>query len=64
MAKDTLIRTRRRELGMTSVDLAQLCGVRENTIWRWETGKVQPSRPFLRRLADALDVSLDELVSA
>jgi transcriptional regulator with XRE-family HTH domain len=57
-----LIRRRRMKLGMTQIDLAEQVGVREHTVQRWEAGAVRPSSEYLLRLAEALDVRVDELL--
>lgn len=49
-----LIRTRQRELGLLSSDVAHLVGTTEATVSRWVHGKSQPTPRNLRRLAAAL----------
>jgi tetratricopeptide (TPR) repeat protein/transcriptional regulator with XRE-family HTH domain len=52
---------RRKALGLTQEDLAELLGVEQTTVRRWERGTTEP-KPLLRpRLARALKVSLDVL---
>ncbi|MBK3556758.1 helix-turn-helix domain-containing protein [Streptomyces sp. MBT56] len=52
---------RRRALGYSQEKLAELLGVDRTTVGRWESGKVAPQPPQRRRLAVALEVSLEEL---
>jgi len=59
-----LIRTRQRELGLRSTDVAQLVGATESTISRWVHGQSQPTTKNLRRLADVLRVPYSSLVGA
>jgi transcriptional regulator with XRE-family HTH domain len=52
---------RRREAGFTQERLAEVLGVERSTIVRWEAGKAEP-QPWMRpRLAEALQVSSQEL---
>ena len=50
------------ERGMTPHELAKAIGVNHQNIYRWESGKTQPSLEMCIRLADFFGVSLDELV--
>ncbi|MER6192324.1 helix-turn-helix transcriptional regulator [Streptomyces cyaneofuscatus] len=52
---------RRRALGYSQEELAQLLGVDRTTVGRWESGRVYPQPPQRRGLAAALGVSLEEL---
>lgn len=45
------LREAREHLGMTQRDLAQALGVRQVTIWRWETGQHPIQHPTILRLA-------------
>lgn len=56
-----VIRQRRQELGLTQADLAKASGMDARQIRRYEAGDVQPSLPAAKALADALQISLDEL---
>ena len=53
----------RRERGLQQKQLAQLAGVDEMTIVRWEKDRSAPKGPRLTRLLRALDVQTDELQS-
>lgn len=52
----------REERGLTQKELGRLIGVAEATISNYENGKREPKLDKLVALADALNVSLDELV--
>ena len=52
----------REEKGLTQKELGRLVGVAEATISNYENGKRDPKLDKLVALADALNVSLDELV--
>jgi transcriptional regulator with XRE-family HTH domain len=45
------IRTRRKQLGLTQVELGEKLGVSGNTVARWERGEVTPDAPPMLRLA-------------
>lgn len=48
----------RLESGLTQKELASRCHVKQSNISRLESGKVNPTLKFLKRLADALDSDL------
>jgi transcriptional regulator with XRE-family HTH domain len=52
---------RRKAMGYTQESLAGLLGVDRTTVIRWERGASEPQPWVRRRLARALDVSLDQL---
>lgn len=56
------LRQNREERGMTPHELAKAIGVNHQNIYRWESGKTQPSLEMCIKLADYFGVSLDELV--
>lgn len=56
------LRQNREERGMTPHELAKAIRVNHQNIYRWESGKTQPSLEMCIRLADFFGVSLDELV--
>ncbi|HEY8524718.1 MAG TPA: helix-turn-helix transcriptional regulator [Acidimicrobiales bacterium] len=65
MAREGL-RARRRKLGLSQEELAERRGdgtrtVAVSTVARWERGETTPRSWHRRRLAEALDLSLDEL---
>ena len=53
----------RKARGVTQERLAELTGVHRVTIARIETGEVSPKAETLKRLADALGVYVDDLMS-
>ena len=53
----------RKEKKMTQEDLARLLGVTNKTISRWENGNYMPDLSLLKPLSEALDISLNELLS-
>ena len=56
------LQTRRKELGMTQADLAEKLYVTAKAVSRWERGVGFPDIKLLQPLADALDVSIVELI--
>ena len=52
----------RKEKNMTQEALAEQVGVSRQTVAKWESGESAPDLAAAGRLAQALDVSLDELV--
>lgn len=55
------IATRRKRLGLTQAELAERTGVSKSAIAKWETDGGLPDRDNLRRLAEIMKVSVDEL---
>lgn len=53
----------RKEKNMTQEDLAKILGVTNKTISRWENGNYMPDLSLLKPLSEALDISLNELLS-
>ena len=53
---------RRKERGMTQEDLADRLSVSRQTVSKWENGECMPDADKFIRLADILEISLDELV--
>ena len=58
-----LIRRLREERKMTQLQLAEELAVSDKAVSRWETGRGYPDVSLLERLAEALGVSLIELMS-
>ncbi len=46
---------------MKQLELARQIGANPVTVFNWERGKYEPSATMLRRVAKALDVSMDEI---
>lgn len=59
----TLISQRRKELSLTQKDLADRLQVTDKAISRWETGKGFPESSLLQPLAQALELSIAEIVN-
>lgn len=57
-----LIQQRRRELNITQRELAERLGVTDRAVSKWETGKSFPDVAMLKPLAEALGVSVGELL--
>ena len=57
------VRDRRLAAGLSQEALAERCGFDRKSISRVETGAFSPSLDRVFRLADALEVSVDELVA-
>ena len=53
----------RKKLGLTQQTLAALTGLSRSTIVNFETGKREPRLGALERIADALGVSVSELIA-
>lgn len=56
------INTRRKNLGFTQEDLAEMTGSSQNQIWMYESGKRMPSLEKLIQLAEVLQTSTDWLL--
>lgn len=57
------IRELRERKGLTQLRLAEILGVSDKTVSKWETGKGYPDITLLEPIADAFGVSLPELIS-
>ena len=55
------ISTRRKNMRLTQEELADKVGVSKSAVAKWETDGGLPDRDNLRRLAEVMDVSVDEL---
>ena len=56
------IRELREARGINQSELAQILGVRQNTLSTWETGRYEPDGEMLKKIAAALNVSVDYLL--
>lgn len=56
-----VIRARRREMDSTQEDLAQEAGITQAYLCSIEKGRKNPSSVTLCKLAEALDITIDEL---
>lgn len=59
-----LIAKRRKNRGLTQSQLAETLGVSNKTVSKWETGAGLPDISLLIDLADALHISIDDLLKA
>ena len=57
------IANRRRELGLTQVQLAEKLNITDRAISKWETGKSLPDVAIMLDLCDILGISIKELLS-
>ena len=55
------IREARKQKGLTQAELASLIGVQRAVISKYETNMIEPSIKQLKKIADALDVSIGYL---
>ena len=51
----------RREKGLTQTELGEICGVSNQAVSKWEAEMTMPDVMLLPEIAQALDVTLDEL---
>jgi transcriptional regulator with XRE-family HTH domain len=59
----TPIRDARKGVGLTQHQLAQRVGVSRNAVSQWENGETEPARGHLTRLASALRIPIEQLLS-
>ena len=59
----SFIATLRKEKGLTQVQLAEKLNVTDKAVSRWETGKGLPESPLLIPLANALGITVNELLT-
>lgn len=65
MSKETMgkmIAAKRRELGMTQLELAEKMGVTDKAVSKWERDLSCPDVNSLPKLSDIFDISVDELM--
>ena len=55
------LKERRAELGLTQAELAELCGVTRKTVNTVENGIFTPSALLALKMAEALNVRVEEL---
>lgn len=56
-----IIRERRKELGITQKELADMLSISDKTVSRWESSNQMPDAILLPDLAEALNMSINEL---
>jgi transcriptional regulator with XRE-family HTH domain len=59
-----LVTARQRELGLQAAEVAERVGTTEATVSRWVHGHSRPAPANLERLAEVLDLRLDDLTDA
>ena len=59
----TAIRNLREQRKMTQLQLAEILKVSDKTVSKWETAKGYPDITLLEPIADALGISVPELIS-
>ena len=57
------LKTLREQRALSLTDLSEISGVNRITIHRIETGKQKPMPRTIRKLAEALQVKVEELIS-
>ncbi len=57
------IKNRRKEKGLTQVELAEKLGVTDRSISKWENGKCMPDYSLFKSLCEELDITINELLS-
>lgn len=62
METRSAIRARRRELGLTQIELAARLETNRQTIANWESGRTRPSLKLMQKLAVSLDREPEQLV--
>ncbi|MBD5092112.1 MAG: helix-turn-helix transcriptional regulator [Clostridiales bacterium] len=58
-----IIAEKRKEKGISQVELARLMNVTKQAVSKWETGKSMPDMALLPKLAEVLGVSVDEILT-
>ena len=53
----------RKDKGMTQKELAEIIGMSDKTISKWESGNSLPDTSVLVSLCEVLDISVNELLS-
>lgn len=52
------IKIRRKELGVTQPDVAELAGISTNTLYKIETGQTSPTIKVVQKIAEVLGMEL------
>lgn len=56
------LKTSRKEVGLTQVELAEILKVSNGTVGMWETGKREPKLETMAHLSKTLNMSVDYLL--
>lgn len=59
-----IINSRRKELNLTQRELAEQLNITDKAVSKWERGVAYPDTATLPKLAEILDVSVEELLNA
>ena len=60
--KMNTVAERREEAGLTQKQLAHLLGITQGAVSQWESGISKPRADTLKKLADLLNCTVDELL--
>jgi transcriptional regulator with XRE-family HTH domain len=58
----SIIKELRKKKGLTQEELAKAVGVSRLTVSMWESGKASPKAEFLKKLAEVLEVNVNDLL--
>ena len=56
------LRAARQRAGMTQAQLAEAIGCKQKDVSRWEAGQIEPGVLTVKKMAQALGCSMDDLV--
>lgn len=56
------IATARKNAGMTQTELAEIIGVYQKDISRWERNELKPNIEYFAQICKALNISADEIL--
>ena len=57
------ISERRKRVGLTQVQLAEMLSITDKAVSKWETGKALPDASIMLRLSDILQITVNDLLS-
>ncbi len=57
------IAERRKQQGLTQMQLAEMLGITDRAISKWETGKAMPDSSLMLELCDVLKITVNDLLS-
>lgn len=60
--KRRTIREIREAKGIKQYELAQKLSIAPGTVYNWERGRYEPTASMLRKVAETLGVSMDEII--
>lgn len=62
LTEPSKITRKRKERGLSQSELADMAGLRQKDISRWENGHFTPNAENLKKLANVLECAVDELI--